>query len=76
MAKLPWPPEPEALRETGAPTDDLVAVTTDTVLWRVHRSAGGHVVGWNELRHYGPVAACRFDPHEPPPRPAQPEGAT
>ncbi len=28
---------------------------------------GGHVTAWNALRHYGPVATCRFDPHDPPP---------
>jgi RES domain-containing protein len=57
-------------------TRDLVAVTTETVLWRVHRTSGAHVVPWNALRHYGPVASCRFDPQPPPPRADQAEGVT
>jgi hypothetical protein len=57
-------------------TRDLVAVTTETVLWRVHRTAGEHVVPWNALRHYGPVASCRFDPQPPPPHVDQDEGVT
>jgi hypothetical protein len=36
-------------------------------LWRVHRTAGAHVVAWNELRHFGPIDTMRFDPHDPPP---------
>jgi hypothetical protein len=36
---------------------------TAPLLWRVHRTAGGHVVGWNELRRYGPLPTMRFDPH-------------
>lgn len=74
MAKLPLPPPAGALREIGAPTDDLVAVQTETVLWRVHRSGGPHATAWSRLRHYGPVATGRFDPHEPPPAPDQTEG--
>lgn len=77
MAKLPPPPTTEHLRSVvRLRTRDLVAVTTETVLWRVHRTTGRHVVPWNALRHFGPAAACRFDPHEPPPRSDQPEGVT
>lgn len=77
MAKLPPPPSAEHLRAAvRVRTRDLVAVTTETVLWRVHRTSGEHVVPWNALRHYGPVASCRFDPQPPPPRPDQADGVT
>jgi len=36
-------------------------------IWRVHRTSGAHVIGWNQLRHYGPLDTMRFDPHDPPP---------
>jgi hypothetical protein len=64
MAKLPAPPPVERLRAIGA---DLVAVAQHTDLVRVHDTVGEHVVGWNRLRHFGPLTRCRFDPHEPPP---------
>lgn len=35
-------------------------------LWRVYRTTGPHALGWNELRHYGPVPGMRFDPHPEP----------
>ncbi|HTL23698.1 MAG TPA: RES family NAD+ phosphorylase [Mycobacteriales bacterium] len=77
MPKLPPPPSAEHLRDVvRLRTRDLVAVTTETVLWRVHRTRGEHVVPWNALRHYGPVASCRFDPQPPPPRPDQADGVT
>jgi hypothetical protein len=77
VAKLPPPPSEEHLRtDVGLTTDDLVAVTTETVLWRIHRTAGPHVTPWNALRHYGPVADCRFDPQPPPPHEAQEDGVT
>ncbi len=65
--KLPAAPEPAALREIGTHDEDVVAVVPHTVLWRVHATAGGHVLPWNRLRHFGPLPGCRFDPHEPPP---------
>ena len=37
-----------------------------TVLWRIHATAGEHVMPWNRLRHFGPLDG-RFDPHAPPP---------
>ncbi|MDP9183264.1 MAG: RES family NAD+ phosphorylase [Actinomycetota bacterium] len=77
MPKLPPPPSADHLVEVvRLRTSDLVAVTTETVLWRVHRTAGACVTPWNSLRHYGPAADCRFDPQPPPPQPAQPEGVT
>lgn len=62
--KLGSPPEPGQLR---AQSSDWVILDTDIALWRVHRSAGAHVIAWDRLRYWGPAPA-RFDPHEPPPR--------
>ena len=64
MEKLPAPPPAARLRRLGA---DEVAVAGHTVLWRVQPTTGRHVVAWNALRRYGPVAGGRFDPQEPPP---------
>ena len=33
----------------------------------MHDTVGEHVLAWNALRTYGPVARCRFDPHDLPP---------
>jgi hypothetical protein len=38
----------------------------NTTLWRIHFTAGKHVISWNDLRYFGPVGS-RFDPHDPPP---------
>ncbi len=38
------------------------------MLWRIHRSVGEHVLPWSALRHWGPAATMRFDPHPPPPQ--------
>lgn len=65
MPKLPLPPEAEVLRRH---TPAVVGLTDDSVLWRVHVTDTRHVVAWDALRHYGPVASGRFDPHEAPPR--------
>lgn len=35
-------------------------------LWRIHAVAGAHPAAWNELRRFGPVSACRWDPHPEP----------
>lgn len=64
MVKLPLPPEPAEL-EVAA--EHLPVVPTETVLWRVHRTSGEHVVAWNRLRYWGPASTMRFDPQEPPP---------
>ncbi|MHB1534466.1 MAG: RES domain-containing protein [Acidimicrobiales bacterium] len=69
--KLPDAPDPANLIITP---DDLRLVGS-TVLWRLHRTSGDHVVPWNELRYWGPSALGRFDPHEPPPR-DQPRGVS
>lgn len=62
MAKLPWPPSVERLREIRQ-DDDVVAVVPITALARIHRSSGEHPSRWDEFRTFGPVAAARFDPH-------------
>lgn len=41
--------------------DDVLSA--QPVLWRVHRTVGEHVLGWSTLRHWGPAANMRFDPH-------------
>lgn len=64
MVKLPLPPPPETLR---FPRAHLRSTSAELVLWRVHRTSGGHVVPWDQLRYWGPAARTRFDPHEPPP---------
>ncbi|BEP14382.1 RES family NAD+ phosphorylase [Acidothermaceae bacterium B102] len=70
--KLPSAPSVEALHSLGTRDDDVLAVASHTVLWRIHATAGDHVVPWNQLRHFGPLDG-RFDPHEPPPH-EQPAG--
>ncbi len=35
-------------------------------------ATGAHVTAWNALRYYGPVASCRFDAHDRPPREVHP----
>lgn len=77
MAKLPHPPPFELLRDRiGIREQDWRLYPPSTTLWRVHRTAGPHLVAWNELRHFGPVATCRFDPHEPPPGPDKADGVS
>lgn len=72
MVKLPLPPDPGELEFQP---EHLRVISVETVLWRVHRTSGGHVVPWNALRHWGPAPTMRFDPHEPPPR-AQDRGVS
>lgn len=63
--KLPLPPDPA---ELAFPPEHLRVVPAETVLWRVHRTSGEHVVAWHHLRYWGPAVTMRFDPHEPPAR--------
>lgn len=65
MVKLPLPPDP---KELDFRPEHLRVVSLKTVLWRVHRTSGEHVVPWRQLRYWGPASTMRFDPHEPPPR--------
>jgi hypothetical protein len=67
VSKLTSPPPAARLRELGP---DTVAVAEHTVVWRVHDTAGPHPRPWSALRHVGPVPNGRFDPHPPPPGPA------
>jgi hypothetical protein len=53
-------PDPDRLQAVGP---DLRVVDPSVVLWRIHRTTGPHVTAWNELRRFGPIAWCRFDPH-------------
>lgn len=64
MVKLPLPPPADRLHHQS---EQLRSLDTDTVVWRVHRTSGEHVVPWDQLRYWGPAATMRFDPHEPPP---------
>lgn len=53
------------------PPGPLVRDRSDTIvlrspLWRIHRSRGTHVLAWNALRIFGPLAGLRWDPHPPP----------
>lgn len=70
MDKLPARPDRDRLASTEP---ELVAFAPHSTLWRIHNAAGEWVRPWNELRRFGPVRDCRFDPHEPPPR-VQSEG--
>lgn len=57
-----YPKRPRAPREPlTIAADDLFAYTG--VLWRVHRTQGPHVLGWDTLRAWGPVASGRWEPH-------------
>lgn len=61
--KVPRTPAQALVREPG----DVLSVRP--VLWRVHRTQGGHVLAWNQLRTFGPIPTMRYDPH---PEPAGP----
>lgn len=64
MPKLPArPPATPALLDSD-PT--WHTPPPDVVLWRIHSTRGRHPQPWNGLRHFGPVASCRFDPHPSP----------
>lgn len=58
---LPEPPPPQVLRSLGINDDEMRAVDTDEIWWRVHRTEGRHILAWNALRTFGPL--LRFDPH-------------
>ncbi|MDQ2846698.1 MAG: RES family NAD+ phosphorylase [Actinomycetota bacterium] len=44
---------------------DLTPAPAD--LWRIRFVDSPHPLAWNELRTFGPVNGCRFDPQDPPP---------
>ena len=58
---LPHPPAPDVLRSLGIEADETRVIGADEVWWRVHRTGGAFVLGWNAFRGYGPL--LRFDPH-------------
>lgn len=62
MTKLPQTPPLSFTTEAR----HLRVVGTDEVLWRIYRSVGPHALGWDELRHWGPAPAMRWDPQTPP----------
>lgn len=62
--ELPSPPTADRLRRIGIRDDEFRRITTNELWWRVHRTRGNHVVGWNSFRDYGPL--LRFDPHPSP----------
>jgi hypothetical protein len=64
VAKLPWPPAVDRLRDLLR-DDDVVAVAPMTGLARVYRMGGRHRGGWDHFRTAGPAAAARFDTHPP-----------
>lgn len=65
-SRLPNPPTAARLRGIGIREDEFRIVRTDSLWWRVHRTAGDHVLAWSAFRQYGPL--LRFDPHPPPVR--------
>lgn len=63
---LPGPPTAAQLHVIGIRSEEYRLITPADPWWRVHRTQGAHVLGWNTFRTYGPV--LRFDPHPPPRR--------
>ncbi|OHU47262.1 hypothetical protein BKG82_26785 [Mycobacteroides chelonae] len=64
--RLPDPPPVDHLREIGVRDNEYRIITPEEVWWRVHRTEGEFVLGWNQFREHGPH--LRFDPHPPPDR--------
>ncbi|MFF0818317.1 RES family NAD+ phosphorylase [Rhodococcus sp. NPDC003318] len=62
---LPPPPSIAELRAAGLPPDEVIDWPATDIVWRVHRTTGGHTLPWNGLRAFGPI--LRFD-HHPLPR--------
>jgi RES domain len=58
--KAPRTPPAQLIREPH----DLADYTA--TLWRVHRTAGEHVLPWNTLRTFGPLPSMCWDPHPGP----------
>ena len=62
---LPPPPAVSVLHDAGIHPGELLTWQPAELLWRVHRTTGGHVLPWNGMRTFGPI--LRFD-HHPLPR--------
>ncbi|OOP59534.1 hypothetical protein BMF89_20415 [Arthrobacter sp. SRS-W-1-2016] len=67
-----YPPDVSVLRALGY---EKGAIPASTALWRIHYTASTHVIPWNRLRTWGPVAGSRWEPHPLPPGDAAPLGA-
>jgi hypothetical protein len=61
---LPDPPSAQELRDLGLAAGETRVINPGEVWWRVHRTDGADVLGWNALRTYGPL--LRFDPPQLP----------
>ncbi|MBD0323561.1 MAG: RES domain-containing protein, partial [Aldersonia sp.] len=64
--RLPGPPPVAQLRDIGIRNEEYMRIPTGELWWRIHRTAGHHVLAWNAFREHGPH--LRFDPHPPPAR--------
>lgn len=60
LPKVPRTPPTVLVREP----EDVLSVRP--VLWRIHRTQGGHVLAWNQMRSFGPLPTMRYDPHPEP----------
>lgn len=60
LPKVPRTPPTVLVREP----EDVLSVRP--VLWRIHRTQGGHVLAWNRMRSFGPLPTMRYDPHPEP----------
>lgn len=59
MARLPHPPDADALRASRPAWEE---VPTDSACWRIFPRAGAYPSEWNRFRTWGP-SRSRFDPH-------------
>lgn len=57
---FPDPPDPDTLRTLGIEADETRVIEIHEDWWRVHKTTGRYILGWNVFRSYGPV--MRFDP--------------
>ncbi|WP_330133255.1 hypothetical protein [Rhodococcus artemisiae] len=63
---LPSPPPVAELRAAGLHPDEVIDWPATDIVWRVHRTTGGHTLSRDGLREFGPI--LRFDHHPPPTR--------
>ncbi len=60
MAKFPWPPSVDELRELRP---ELRTLRSGTTVARIYARGGRHPGGWSDFRVVGPVPTARFDHH-------------
>ncbi len=60
---LSGPPAAEELRDLDLRREEVIGLPSE-IVWRVHATAGEHVLPWNFPRTWGPV--LRFDHHRRP----------